>query len=197
MRPALARDTRRSVRTAQHRLDGLYRLDLAVEAWRFLLSADEARSLLPRPQRSPRSGVLAVEEGGQLWIGLYLDPQDVADPDTVVEETSHFVCLAWHATQGRPVSALILELQSEIDRYLVARLDGRDPLAHFHDFVFAGWMDAPTRARYELAHAAGHRYCRSLARRFPHRLDLPALLAELRRFYRAPSQAKLRRALAA
>jgi len=183
---------RRSVFAAQRQLDALYRLDVSVKAWRFLLTLDEARAWLP--DGAPRSGLLAVEERGELWMGLYLHPKDVADPDAVVEETSHFVCLAWHAEQGRPVSALTLELQSEIDRYLLARLQGRDPLAHFRDFAFDTRMDAPTRERYELAHAAGHRYCRALHGRFPGPTDLPDLLRELRGFYRAPGESKLRRA---
>jgi hypothetical protein len=186
---------RRGIFRTQRRLDALYRLDVRAKAWRFLLTPEEARAFLCGA--APRSGLLAVEEDGELWIGLYLDPADARDPDAVVEETSHFVCLAWHAAQGRPVSALTLELQSEIDRYLLARLDGRDPLAHFRDFRFAGWMDPPTRERYELAHAAGHRYCRALDGRFPRPGDLPGLLHELRGFYRAPGEAKLRRTRAA
>lgn len=193
--PGVVAATRRQVFRAQRRLLSLYRLDVAPCAWRFLLSPDEVRAWLP--EGAPRTGLLALEEDGELWIGLYLDPRDLGDPDTVVEETSHFVCLAWHAEQGRRVSALALELQSEIDRYLLARLDGRDPLAHFREFEFDGWMDAATRERYEVAHAAGHRYCRALDGRFPRRRDLPELLAELRGFYRAPTSAKLHRATAA
>jgi hypothetical protein len=193
--PSVVAATRRQVFRAQRRLLALYRLEVAPRAWRFLLSPDEARALLP--EGAPRTGLLALEEDGELWIGLYVDPRDLADPDTVVEETSHFVCLAWHAEQGRPVSALTLELQSEIDRYLLARLDGRDPLAHFRAFEFEAWMDPATRERYEVAHAAGHRYCRALDDRFPHPHDLPELLDELRGFYRAPAAAKLHRATAA
>ena len=192
MKRSPAAEMRRSLLTTERRLHGLYRLDVAAKAWRCLLSAEEARRLLPR--QGPRSGLLALEEDGELFLGIYLDPTDLAHPDTVVEETSHFVCLAWHAEQGRPVSPLILELQSEIDRYLLARVEGRDPLAHFRGFRFGGWMDSETRQRYELAHAAGHRYCRTLAGRFPRRGDLPGLLHELRAFYRAPGQEKLRRA---
>lgn len=186
---------RRGVFRAQRELDALYRLDVDAKAWRFLLGAEEARALVPGA--SPRTGLVAVEEAGELWVGLYFDPADAGDPDTLVEEASHFLCLAWHAAQGRPVSALTLELQSEIDRYLLARLQGRDPLAHFRDFELDGWMDGPTRERYALANAAGHGYCRSLHGRFPRRADLPALLDELRAFYRAPAEAKLRRARAA
>jgi hypothetical protein len=192
---ALELRARRSVRETQRTLAAVYRLELPVQAWRFLVSQEDVRGILPEGEL--RSGLLAFEERGELWLGLYLAPGDVGDPDTVAEETSHFVCLAWHATQGRRVSALTLELQSEVDRYLLARLDGRDPLAHFQGFEFDPRLDTATRERYEVAHSAGRRYCRALDARFPRRWHLPALLAELRGFYRAPSEAKLHRACAA
>jgi hypothetical protein len=53
-------------------------------------------------------------------------------------------------------------------------------------------MDAESRGRYEAAHHAALRYCRRLDRRYPERRDTPALLSELRCFYRAPSEQKLR-----
>ena len=180
---------RRSVRETQRALASVYRLEVPVDAWRFLLSAADVREMLPGA--TPRSGLVACEEAGELFLGLYLDPGDVACADTVVEETSHFVCLAWHASQRRPVSALTLELQSEVDRYLLARLRGRDALGHFEGFVWDDWMDAETRDRYERAHEAGRCYCHGLETRYPGRADLPGLLEELRRFYRAPGPAKL------
>jgi hypothetical protein len=168
----------------------IYRLDLPLRAERFLLTCDAARRLLP--PASPRSGLAVVEEDGDLWLGIYLDPRDHRDVDTLVEETSHWVCLTWHAAHERPVSRLQLELQGEVDRYAVARLSGRDGLRHFRGFRWAGGVDAATRDRYETAHRTAHRYCRSLARRYPQRSDVPGLLAELRGFYRATAQARLR-----
>ena len=50
-----------------------------------------------------------------------------------------------YAAQGRPVSRLILELQGEIDRYVVARLTGRDPFHHLENFAWADWMCAAAR----------------------------------------------------
>jgi len=178
-----------AVAATQRRLASLYRLDLPVEVASFLMPAARARELLGSP--GPRSGVLVLEEAGELWLGLYVDPADQGDPGTVVEETSHCVCLAWHALQGRRVSRLILELQADVDRYLLERLAGREGLAHFREVRWAGWMDAAARHRYERAHAVAHRYCRALSRRFPRRDDAPGLVPELRRFYRAPAEAKL------
>ncbi len=175
-------------------LEEIYGLEIDLRAEDYLVDPTQARDLLPAP--SPSSGVVIVEEDGAVWVGLYVDPRDLSDPGTVVEETSHLVCIAWHAAQERPVSRLILELQGEIDRYVVARLTGRDPFHHLEHFSWADWMGNASRVRYELAHRTARRYCRALSRRFPRRADTPALLSELRRFYRAPAEAKLRGAAA-
>jgi len=79
-----------------------------------------------------------------------------------------------------------------VDQYLVGRLWGRDGLGHFRSFRWARWMDGATRERYATAHRVAHRYCRSLSRRYPRRSDTPGLLSELRVFYRAPGEEKLR-----
>ena len=186
---ASQRGLARRVAAVQRWLTAIYRIDLALEAHQFLIPPERARAMLP--PRSPRSGVLALEEQGTLWLGVYLDPRDSRDSWAVVEETSHWVCLAWHAERGRPVSRLLLELQGEVDQYAVQRLRGGDALRHFRDFRWDGWMDRESRERYEAAHRTAHRYCRALSRRYPSRRDTPALLRELRAFYRAPAEEKL------
>lgn len=185
----------RGIAWAQARLSTLYRLDLELRAERFVISPERALDLLASP--GPRSGLLVLEEEQGAQLGLYIDAADACDPDTIVEETSHLLCLAWHAAQGRPVSRLILELQGEIDRWAVARLDGRDAFGHFSDFRWDGWMAPADRRRYQTAHRRALRYCRALHARYPGRRAAPGLLAELRAFYRAPSEQKLRTADAA
>lgn len=183
------RALRRRVASAQRTLSAIYDLDLALRAERFVMDPSRARQLLP--PGSPRSGLLVIEEDEELSLALYLDPRDERDPGTIVEETSHLLCLAWHAAHDRPVSPLLLELQSEVDRYAVARVGGGDGLGHFRGFRWDDWMDAAVRRRYQTAHRSAHRYCRGLERRFPLRADTPALLSELRRFYRASREEKL------
>ncbi len=180
----------RAVAWAQARLSAIYHLELELRAERFLISPERARRLLPA--RSPRSGVLVIEERDGARLGLYIDAADARDRSTIVEETSHLLCLAWHAAEGRPVSQLILELQGEIDRWAVARLEGSDAFGHFTRFAWADWMEAGERRRYEAAHRKAHRYCRGLQARYPGRPQTPGLLRELRHFYRAPSEQKLR-----
>ncbi|MDJ0849037.1 MAG: hypothetical protein QNK04_11720 [Myxococcota bacterium] len=177
------------VAAAQRSLTEIYRLELRLRAADFLMSADRVQALLP--EGSPRTGVVVVEHDGELHVGLYVDPDDMENAAAIVEETSHLLYLAWHAERGRGVSRLHLELQGEVDRYAVARISGGEPLRHFRGFRWADWMGAAERLRYETAHRAAHRYCRSLEARFPRRADTPALLAELRRFYRSPMEQKL------
>jgi len=86
----------------------------------------------------------------------------------------------------------MLELQGEVDRYAVARLQGRDGFRHFERFTWADHLDAASRDLYATAHRVALRYCRALTRRFPHRADTPDLLSELRRFYRSDPDRKLR-----
>lgn len=180
----------RAVARAERWLTRIYRLDLGLRAPNCVVSCETARQLLPAG--APRTGVLAIDAGDELSLGLYIDPRDAHDPDTLVEETSHLLCLAWHATNDRRVSSLTLELQSEVDRYAVARLEGREGFDHFSGFRWAPGMDAATRGVYEAAHRAALSYCRALSRRYPLRADTPGLLAELRRFYRAGPERKLR-----
>ncbi len=178
------------VAAAQRRLCAIYRLSLPLSAESFLLAPEEARERLPGA--GPRTGLLAVEEGDTLWLGLYFHPQDAADPAAILEETSHWIAVVWHAAQRRPISPLLLELQAEIDRYAVARLaDRRDPLGHLRQLRLRPDLTAGERERYRTAHAAARRYCGALQRHFPRRADLPEWLRELRGFYRRAPEQKL------
>lgn len=190
------RQTARHLSRAARWLARVYALELAQDPAHFLLPAERARAALP--PGSPRTGLLVSEAAGVLDVAIYVDPGDADDPDVLLEEASHWTCVAWHAARDRPVSVLALELQAEIDRFLHARSRGRDPFAHFVRFRWAPWLSAvpgrSQRARYEQAHRAGERLCRRWQRRYPRPADLPRLVAELRDFYRSSPQAKLQAA---
>lgn len=178
-----------AVMEAQRWITSIYRLDLDLRAEQFVVDPGTALRLLPPD--SPRSGLVVVEASAEISVGIYIDAADVDDPWTVIEETSHLLYLAWHADRDWSVSRLVLEFQSEVDRYAVARLSGHDGLGCFEGFTWCDWMDAPARERYTTAHYRARAYCRSLERRYPHRPDTPAMLSELRQFYRAAPDQKL------
>ncbi len=188
MDPGRARLARR-VAAAQRRLAEIYRLEVPLWASDFLLEPDQARA---QRKGLPRTGLLAVEEEGTLWLGLYFDPRDASDPAAILEETSHWVAVVWHAAQERPVSRLALEFQADVDRYAVARTARhRDPLRHFRQLRWLPGVPRGVRGRYRTAHTAAYRYCRRLESRYPRRGDLPGLLHELRHFYRSRPDRKL------
>ncbi|MCP5041599.1 MAG: hypothetical protein GY944_11280 [bacterium] len=171
-------------------LSDLYDLGLDLDGADYLVCPELARTLLPQP--CPRTGVLAIEEDGELQLGVYLDPSDHENPFALVEEASHLVCLAWHAAQDRPVSTLLLELQSEIDRFLYFCHDsGQLNFSCFASGGCSAWVEGEVGARYEVARERAHRYCRSLVDRFARRRDTRGLARELRRFYRASPSRKL------
>jgi hypothetical protein len=172
-------------------LSEVYALDLPLDVDRCVIEDDDADQLLPGDGQ--RTGVVILEEDDGLWLGLYVDPRDRRNVGMLVEETSHLLCVAQHALWERPVSLLALELQAEVDRFVFRRIRGGDPFAHFRRFRCRAGLDLAAGKRYRAAHDLGYRYCRRLMRCFPHRRDVPAMLRELRAFYRASPQAKLRR----
>jgi len=186
-----------TVAAAARMLIDVYRLGLEIDVDSFVIESEVAMRILDEAApaegggAAPRSGVLIREEDDSAQVGLDLDPEDQADPGAVVEETSHLLCLVWHARLDLPVSRLILEIQGEVDRYVAGRFLGNDGFDHFQRFDWADWMDVETRRVYTTAHRTAHRYCSFLSDRFPSTRDIPELLRELRGFYRATPDRKL------
>lgn len=159
----------------------------------------------------PMETLLLREQEDALELGLYLDPRAVArleargglagfaeqpleDFWTVLEGVSHFVCLGWHAGQERAISALDLELQAEIDKFVTAWELGLqcglgDLAEPLHEQLFNAWRpgegtSVSMRERYREASHLASCYCLHLRQR--HGQDLLAVRAELRRFFRMP-----------
>lgn len=159
----------------------------------------------------PTETLLLREQADALELGLYLDPRAIARVEargglagfaeqpledfwTVLEGVSHFVCLGWHAGQERAISALDLELQAEIDKFVTAWQLGvecglGDLAEPLHEQLFQAWrlpstMSAANRARYREASHLAARYCMHLRQR--HGQDLLAVREELRHFFRLP-----------
>jgi hypothetical protein len=135
-----------------------------------------------------------------LEIRLLLDPallsgaRNLEEFLLLVEGVSHFLCVVFRARQGRPVSALELELQAEVDKFLAwlalwrRRRAGLPPRGLARRLIDRYRPDpnlaAEQRARYETAGALARRYAGSLEVRFVRRGRLHDMADELRRFYR-------------
>ena len=206
------------VAAIQQHLQRVYEVDSGYQAVHFLVSERDA---LPVPPRDPvpEEELLLQQDDEGLALALYLsaallerlsddDPLDrlhegnLADLCLAVEGVSHFLYVTWNARHDRPVTRLELELQAEVDKYVLSTLllgrqaGGRVPGGlHgrlFHRCRLATALGHAERQRYHRANRYAARYCRYLQHRYLRAGRLAALVRELRRFYRLRSQAKLR-----
>ena len=201
----------------QQGLESLYRVETKLDVRCFVVSDRERDRTLNDnavPARRPREQLLVTHAGGEVSLGLYLDAAALAnlerhDPGQglsevnfgdfclAVEGVSHFIYVAWCAAADRLVTALELELQAEIDKFvscaLLHRGSGNDTLSArlFEDVRYAHDLDEEERTRYATANDEARRYARSLERRYLNRQQTGDMLAELRRFYRLSLDAKL------
>jgi hypothetical protein len=129
-----------------------------------------------------------------------LHPGNLGDFCTALEGVSHFLYLVWNAHFERPITAFELELQAEVDKFVVSAAILRDqahrsplrPLWHrlFAGIRFRAELGPAERERYETANRLAAMYCRTLD--FGLEPENPAMIRELRRFYRLPRRAKVR-----
>jgi hypothetical protein len=212
------------LRRLQRGLEALYRVDTQLDVRLFVVSAGErARALGDgSTARRPREQLLIThhptrpDAAGELAIGLYLDDtalenlehndphrglgeHNFADFCLAVEGVSHFIYVALCAAANRQVTALELELQAEVDKFVScllldqgASLRPTELRARLYErFHLADDLDREERERYATANHQAHRYADALERRYPGPARLSEMLAELRHFYRFPLQAKL------
>ena len=119
-----------------------------------------------------------------------------------VEGVSHFLYLAWNAGFERCITQLELELVAEVDKFVTTAarlLEQRGALEPhslhrtlFENIVFRPQLPEIERQRYYEANRLASRYCRSLVGQHILKRGEPALMRELRRFYRMPQDEKIR-----
>ena len=198
----------------QRGLERLYRLKPNPEVGQFVIGdrqRDEAGVA-----RSPREQLLVQEDADGLAIGLYLDPnllslvrgkgaeqlvlgRGFGDFMMLVEGVSHFVYVAFKADKNHQLSALELELQAEVDKYVTCLLSTEQSSAAsealcqklFKDIAYDKDLDADEQDRYRVANNNALRYSESLERRFVRGQRVSEMLVELRRFYRMSLSNKL------
>jgi hypothetical protein len=203
------------LRALQGGLEGVYRVSTELDVGDFLLDARGRTEL--SPSRHAEEQVFVHEAEGELSIGLFVearalenlerrDPRRRLDDDNLhdfllaAEGVSHFVYLAHRARARRNVSALELELQAEIDKWLVALLVSWDQQGGpptdlrarlFKRVAYLPDLSPEERDRYRLANDAANEYTLSLEARYLRRRAVADMLTELRRFYQRGLTGKL------
>lgn len=131
----------------------------------------------------------------QHWQRLSMDELSISKMATLIEGVSHFVYLVSRANEEKAVTQLELELQAEVDKFVLLSRGIRDlPMGALMESLFgkADWnphLPAEARARYEAAFKFASQYCDYLRKNsFPFTQDL---MQELRSFYRMNQAEKI------
>jgi len=190
----LGRRTRAALRRIQRSIERYYGLEGAPDVTLFASAGTdgEREVLLVRDGEHSVEMALRVPDGAphvganDVWLQL-------------LEGVSHFVYLAERVRTGLPSTQLELELQAEIDKFVLLALDAEERpdarLLHFRIFEQATFLDPPgseAGERYRLANRLAARF----AGRLTGRADVE-VRALLRRFYRAGQAEKIALARAA
>jgi hypothetical protein len=188
---------REMARRVQGALARLYALDASVDVRDFIEPAGAGE----------RETLFLRECGDGVEVSLRLAPlasESSVDLDGVcqlIEGVSHFVYIAERAKAGRPATQLELEIQAEVDKYVVLaaaldRLDVRsserlrdrlyDRVSYVHD------EGSEFGDRYRMANAVAKRFTRRLECDYLARRRIVEMREALRVFFRMGQQDKLR-----
>lgn len=203
----------------QDRLEALYDAAVPYRVSDFLVTDPGVARRLSAATRAVPEALLLRRSGDDLDLSLFVD-RDVLErldghrPDepwqagalqdwwVAMEGVSHFLAVVWRALRDRTTTALELELQAEIDKFLLTAWalgegHGNASLPSLHDALFRRsrvreGLEASLRDRYRHASSLAASYCDRLPRR--HSVWPPGreLLHELRLFFRFDWHAKQR-----
>jgi hypothetical protein len=211
--PEAAPESASVLARVQRGLETLYRVQTCLDVDAFVVGEDARDQALGSEQRRPREQLLVSQSGQELSLGLFLDEEALVnlarhDPAgglsdhnfwdfcLAVEGVSHFIYVALCAARDRSVTALELELQAEVDKFVSCTLHGADDPAALRERLYervslAQDLDTDERDRYRTANDQARRYSISLERRYLRHRRVHEMLPELRRFYRLGLQEKL------
>jgi hypothetical protein len=207
------------VERLQTRLEQLYDLTVPYRVGDFLVT-DRALALsLSEAAQGTGEALLLRQSGEDLDLSLFIDQavldrlagHDPGEPWhagalqdwwVALEGVSHFLSVVWRALRRRSTSAIELELQAEVDKFVLtawslAENHGTTSVDSLHGALFRQSrprhdLNDHLQRRYRRASGLASAYCHRLPGR--HRIWPPGreLLGELRRFYRYDWHAKER-----
>lgn len=205
-----------AIRKIDRAIKQLYNIDVKFKAEHFLLklATDEETSAIC-------NGQLLIRENEGLELAIYLNSpvrkqlsrfgswkeipwttEQLGAFCVATEEVSHFLYLLHHVVGGRPVSQLELELQAEIDKFVLTLLSHphtEDTASEF-DLLFdrlftrfrlADKLTPEQQDRYLRANALAKRFIRKWVRGLSDPGQRDKVLRTLRRFYRLSQSEKL------
>ncbi len=208
------------IEQVQNQLEYLYGIGLPERAQNYLINKDEALKFLEVPQKIPKELFLVrQQEQDTVEVALFLDgkllknldkhnpfvslnEKNLSDFCILIEGVSHFVYFLWKAYKHHAITQLEMELQAEIDKFLMLLFylrggDTETAISHqlfealFEDFRLFESLTAEKQERYLTASTLAMRYCHRLQKRFANAKDFQSLLNEIRQFYNFSQEQKI------
>ncbi len=202
----------------QKQLTDIYQVDRGLDVRDYLITDPRFARLLGQQSLMPNTeeSVLLAQDSDGLALSVYLNQElldrlDEANPLAnlqleqlndfwiVLEGVSHFNYLVWSASKDRSVTLLELELQAEVDKFvmslMLASKQGDNELArHLHALQFEVArikpdLDQEQYERYTAASDYAGRFCHHLRERLIDSNE--RVLPELRQFYRLTQTDKI------
>jgi hypothetical protein len=198
----------------QQALEALYRIEGPANVDDFRIDASQLALVMGcEPSVSDREMLLVLEDGEHTDIALFIDDEIAIDAEAFIgalgaedraklvdafcvalEGVSHFVYLTYcGARLSRPVSRIELELQAELDKFLLLRLLFPMPelIGRLFDrFEIDRSVAEEDRERYHVANQRARRYARWLEHKFKTD-EFHEALEDARELYRKPLSMKL------
>jgi len=174
----------------QRKLESIYRLEEQPSVEEFLLKQEAGVRSQLILQKDSDGYSIGIQIGIEILNNIEsqgLSAVSLQDFCTAAEEISHFTYLYWTISNHRPVSLLDIELQGEIDKFVLASIYfSNDTLFSklFEGYSMEEGLSAEERLRYEEAHRLGKKFCFALLKGFQE-------LKDLRCFYRLNSSERL------
>ena len=187
----------------QRGLERLYRLDRAADVDAFVTHAGEGEreALLVRESEDGLELLLRLPRLAERTVdveGAGLDPLC-----QIIEGVSHFVYLADRASQGREATQLELELQAEVDKYVILASSLRDFDERtsrrlrerlYENIAYVHAAGTEEGERYRVANGCARRFTGRLERDYVTRARFGELQGVLRKFFHMGQGEKLRAA---
>jgi hypothetical protein len=187
----------------QRGLERLYRLERAADVDAFVTHADagEREALFVRESDEGLEMLLRIPRLGERTVdveGAGLDPLC-----QIIEGVSHFVYLADRASLERETTQLEMELQAEVDKYVILastleassqfdeRTSRRLRERLYDDVAFVHEPNSVEGERYRVANASARRFTGRLERDYVTRGRFGELQGALRRFFHMGQDDKL------
>jgi hypothetical protein len=185
----------------QRGLETLYRLDRAADVDAFVTGAGEGEreALFVRESADGLELLLRLPRLVERTVdveGAGLDPLC-----QIIEGVSHFVYLADRASQNREATQLELELQAEVDKYVILASSLRDFDERasrrlrerlYDNIAYVHGADTELGERYRVANDCARRFTHRLERDYVMRSRFSELQGELRRFFHMGQGQKLK-----